>query len=114
MFFYYAYVSGEAGDTVKITESHTDNTTTNMNIQKLQAVLYSATCTKLTTLKVTDGNAEGKLPSDGLFIIGLKYNASSLKGAAPPTPPPATYFFDTLLNGITITQDSASIELNKK
>ena len=111
VFFYYTYVSGAKGDTVTITESHTD-TAPVINIQKLQAVLYSTSCTKVKLLNITDGSATGTLPSDGLFIIGVKYDASSLKGKPIPGSPPITYTFDTLVNGTSISH--AEIDLNKK
>ncbi len=110
VFFYYTYVSGTAGQTVEIAETYLPNAP--IDIQKSQAVLYSSTCAKLDLLDVTNGNASGTLPSDGLFIVGVKYNASSLKGTTPPSSLPATYMFDTLLDGTSVSH--AEIDLNKK
>ncbi len=111
VFFYYAKVDGSG--TVTITETVPTGASP-IDIQKLQAVVYSANCTKLKLLDVTDGGATGTLPATGgPFIIGVKYDSSSLKGTSVPNPSPATYTFNTKLNGIT-QNDSASIELMKK
>lgn len=111
VFFYYTYVIGNANDPVDITELFPD--TAPINIQKGQAILYSTDCTKkLELLNVTEPNAAGTLPSTGTFIIGVKYDSSSLKGTIPPTNPPVTYTFESVVNGAT--QSSATIDLNLK
>jgi hypothetical protein len=112
VFFYYTKVDGAAGDTVTITESHT-GVAPDINIQKSQVVLYSTTCSKLTwgSLNVNDGSATGTLPSTGSFIVGVKYDSSSLKGNPSPNPTTTTYSFGTGPNGII---NSASIDLSQK
>ncbi len=97
VFFYYTTVTGEAGDTVTINEKN-DGTPPEppIGIQKSQVVLYSPDCSKLAWTSLTvnpDGSATGVLPSSGDFIIGVKYDSSSLKGDPIPIPTSITYTF---------------------
>jgi len=113
VFFYYTTVTGNAGDTVTINEKN-DGTPAEppIGIQKSQVVLYSKDCSKLqwTSLDVNpDGSATGVLPSSGDFIIGVKYESSSLKGDPIPVPPSITYTF-----GVNGFLNPASIDLSKK
>ncbi len=113
MFFYYTKVDGAEGSSVTITESHT-GVAPDIMILKSQVVLYSTSCTKLAwdTLTVNpDGSATGTLPYTGSFIIGVKYDASSLRGNNTPSPQSIDYTFGTGPGGTT---NSATIELNKK
>jgi hypothetical protein len=56
--------------------------------------------------------AGGKLPKSGDFIIGVKYNASALKGATAPTSSPVTYTFGAELQNVPF--DEAFTELVPK
>jgi hypothetical protein len=97
VFFYYTTVSGTEGDTVGISQ-HSVTPPGDILILQSQAVLYSSTCTKISSLAVSGGTASGILPFTGSFIIGVKYDPTSLKGKTPPQPNPpgtATYTFDT-------------------
>jgi hypothetical protein len=107
VFFYYGKVSGTAGQTVEITQTHT-GTAPVIPIQNGQVVLYNATTCKVLkwTATSSDGTATGTLPSSGDFIIGVKYSPSSLKGADAPNPSTVTYSFGTT--------DPATIDLVKK
>lgn len=112
VFFYYAPVSGSAGQVVKITESHT-GIAPDIDILKSQVVLYSDTCSKLACnpLVIDDGSATCTLPSNGSFIIGVKYDSTSLKGENKPTPQNITYTFGSGLSG---NSNKATIDLNIK
>jgi hypothetical protein len=120
VFFYYTKVSGEEGDPVGITQTDDNSTAAAIPIQQRQVVLYDASeanlckVVKWTSLTVNDpvGTAEGRLPSSGDFIIGVKYNPSALKGTAAPNPTTATYSFGTELDGAVT--DAATIDLVKK
>ncbi len=73
-----------------------------------QTVLYNATtCAKV---KWGTGNT---LPSDGEYILGVKYDASSLKGKTPSTTLPVTYSFETTVGG-DLVDTGASIDLVAK
>lgn len=113
VFFYYTRVSGSAGDTVSITESHTGSAPT-IPINMKQVLLYTdpgCATLKWKTLTVNaDGSATGVLPSSGDFIISVKYNSGSLKGKPAPVPATSTYTFGT--NGLP--EDYASVDLAKK
>jgi hypothetical protein len=116
VFFYYTRVTGTAGDTVAITQSHTGSAPA-IPIQQEQVLLYSdpgCTTLKWKTLSVTGGTATGTLPSTGSFIISVKYDTSSLKGKPAPVPPTSTYTFGTNRNGNPILADIARVDLVKK
>jgi hypothetical protein len=117
VFFYYTRVSGSAGDTVAITESHTGSAPT-IPIQMKQVLLFSdpgCATLKWRTLTVnSDGTASGVLPSSGNFIISVKYDTSSLKGKPVPVPSTSTYSFGTNLNGTPQPADIARVDLAKK
>jgi hypothetical protein len=120
VFFYYSKVSGSMDDLVNITQTDDDSTAQAIPIQQRQVVLYDASeanlckVVKWKTLTVNDpvGTAEGTLPREGDFIIGVKYNPSALKGTAPDPTPPTTYSFGTELNGTLV--DGATIALAKR
>jgi len=99
VFFYYTKVSGDAGNTVDITQTDDASTDLTIPIQNGQVVLYDAlTCKPVKWAVTSNGTANGELPLDGDFIIGVKYSASSLKGEATPTPTTVTYAFGSELN----------------
>jgi hypothetical protein len=113
VFFYYTTVSGTKGDTVGISQ-HSVTPPGDIFIFQSQAVLYSSTCTKIGLLTVNPdgGTASGTLPFTGSFIIGVKYNPTSLKGETPPQPNPpgtANYTFDTSHGAAEVA--TAQIEL---
>jgi hypothetical protein len=58
------------------------------------------------------GEATGTLPKDGDYIIGVKYNPSSLKGVTAPVSTTVEYTFGAELDDDVI--DTASIDLLKK
>jgi hypothetical protein len=117
VFFYYTRVSGSAGDTMAITESHTGSAPT-IPIQMKQVLLFSDPgCATLKWRSLTvnsDGTATGTLPSSGNFIISVKYDTSSLKGKSVPVPATSTYSFGTNLNGTPQAADIARVDLAKK
>jgi cysteine-rich repeat protein len=116
VYFYYTRVSGDRGDTVSITETHT-GTAPSIPILNRQVVLYSSTCTKLTWRSLTvnaDGTATGVLPSSGDFIVGVKYDPSSLKGRSIPVPDTTTYAYGTVIDGDPIAADIARIALTPR
>jgi hypothetical protein len=116
VFFYYTKVSAEeTGQTVDITED--PGSAPAIPIQQRQVVLYDASSCKVLkwkqlTLGPDDGEATGTLPSDGNFIVGVKYNPSALKGQTAPTSSPVTYSFGTELDDAVT--DGATIDLVKK
>jgi hypothetical protein len=116
VFFYYTRVTGTAGDTVTITQSHTGSAPT-IPIQQKQVLLYSDPgCATLKWRALTvnpNGTATGTLPSSGSFIISVKYDTSSLKGKSAPSPSPTTYTFGTNHGG-PILADIARVDLVKK
>ncbi len=113
VFFYYSEVTGAEDDTIAVTQARTEDPPSYIPIQKSQAILYSSTCAKLGSMTATEGVASGTLPSDGTFIIGVKYSASSLAGQTAPSPDPtSTYTFTTTLNGSSAV--SKSIDLMKR
>jgi hypothetical protein len=109
VFFYYAKVSGTAGQTVDITQTNDGNGSPPIPIQNGQVVLYDAsTCTVL-KWEVTEGStgeATGILPSSGDFIVGVKYSPSDLKGEPALDPETVTYSFGTT--------NPATVDLAKK
>jgi len=113
VFFYYTKMSGSAGDSVSITETHTGSAPT-IPIQKKQVLLFTDPgCATLRWRSLTvnaDGTATGVLPSSGDFIISVKYNSGSLKGKDVPVPSTSTYTFGT--NGLP--EDYAMVDLTKK
>jgi hypothetical protein len=121
VFFYYTRVSGSAGDTVTITQSHTGSAPT-FPIQMKQVLLYSDPgCATLKWRSLTvnqDGTASGVLPSTGNFIISVKYDASAIKGKPVPVPATSTYSFGTNkgtpIPGTPIPADIARMDLAKK
>jgi hypothetical protein len=117
VFFYYTRVSGSAGDTVTITQSHTGTAPT-IPIQMKQVLLFSDPgCATLKWRSLTvnaDGTASGVLPSAGNFIVSVKYDTSSLKGKPVPVPATSTYTFGTNLNGTPQAADIARVDLAKK
>jgi hypothetical protein len=115
VFFYYTRVTGAAGDTVAITQSHTGTAPT-IPIQQKQVLLYSdpgCATLKWRSLTVTSGTATGTLPSTGSFIISVKYDTSSLKGKPAPDSSPTTYTFGTNHGG-PILADIARVDLVRK
>jgi hypothetical protein len=116
VFFYYSKVSGDADQTVDITEDH--GTAPAIPILQKQVVLYNADTCKVVKWPVAgltvnpDGTATGTLPSTGDFIVGVKYNPSALKGKSAPATSPVTYSFGTELDGSAV--DGATIDLAKK
>jgi hypothetical protein len=115
VFFYYTRVSGSAGDTVAITQSHTGSEPVLLTIpiQMKQVLLYSdpgCATLKWSKLTVSGGTAIGTLPSAGNFIVSVKYDSGSLKGKPKPVPETSTYTFDT--NGVAAY--IARVDLAKK
>ena len=113
VFFYYTKVSADGGETVNITQENDVAATLTIPIQQGQAVLYNATtCAKVPWKPtVADGTVEATLPA-GDFIIGVKYDASSLKGKTAPSAT-VTYSFGTELNDTPVQLES-TIQLLKK
>jgi len=110
VFFYYTQLTGSQGDSISISQSHSNAPPPgNISIQNSQAILYSSTCAKIGSLNATDGTASGTLPSTGTFIIGVKYTPSSLAGQKAPTPATDTYTYDTELNNSEVV--TATIDL---
>ena len=111
VFFYYTEVSGDAGDLVEVTQTNngTPAPYAAIPVMQGQTVLYNAsTCAKV---KWGPGFT---LPSPGGdYIIGVKYDASSLKGKAPSTSQPVTYSFETTVGG-DLVDTGASVLLAKK
>jgi hypothetical protein len=116
VFFYYTTVSGDEGQLVDITEDNDATTAPQIPINQGQVVLYDASTCKVVKWTVTPGaevgEATGTLPKDGDFIIGVKYNPSSLKGAPVPVPTTVEYTFGAELDDVAI--DEASIDLVPK
>jgi len=114
VFFYYTKVSGTKGQTVDITEDH--GAGPSIPINQGQVVLYDALTCKVvkgwTPTVNIDGTATEPLPTDGSFIIGVKYNPSALKGKNVPDPTTVEYTFGAELNNVVI--DEATIELAPK
>ena len=117
-FFYYTeFEDGVQGDKVAITQDNDAGSAFNIPILQGQVVLYDASTCKVVKWVVTNpggqiGEATGTLPKDGDFIIGVKYNASALKGAPAPNPTTVTYTFGAELDGVAF--DEAFIELVPK
>jgi hypothetical protein len=114
-FFYTKVTDGAAGDSVDITETN-DSSYSPIPVQQGQIFLYDATtCTKLkwNGTSGTDGSVIGNLPSDGDFIIGVKYNPSALQKQTAPATPPVEYSFATELDG-NLVDLGASVLLDSK
>ena len=118
VFFYYTKVSGDATHRrVDITEINDATSAPVIPINQGQVVLYDATTCKVVKWTVTPGDepgeiATGTLPKDGNFIIGVKYNASALKGKDVPNPTTVTYTFGAELEDVPF--DEAFIDLVPK
>jgi hypothetical protein len=116
VFFYYTKVSGDATHRrVDITEENDVTSALDIPINQGQVVLYDATTCKVVKWTVDlgpeVGEATGTLPKNGDFIIGVKYNASALKGALAPASP-VTYTFGAELEEVQF--DEATIVLVPK
>lgn len=115
VFFYYTKVTGTQGQAVHITETNNATTAAAIPIQQGQVVLYDASTCKVLKWNptVTNGTAEGQLPSAGTFIIGVKYSASGLQGQNTPSPMTVSYSFGATLDGSPVDA-GASIGLALK
>jgi hypothetical protein len=111
VFFYYTKVSGDAGDAVVIIQTNdaTPAGSLAIPVQQGQIVLYDA----VTCAKVKWGTGNTLPSSDVDYIIGVKYDASSLKGQAPSTSQPVTYSFETTVDG-DLVDTGATVVLQKK
>jgi hypothetical protein len=116
VFFYYTKVSGDAGQFVDITEANDATSAPEIPINQGQVVLYDASTCKVVKWTVSlgpeVGEATGTLPKDGNFIIGVKYNASALKGKVVPNPTTVRYTFGAELEDVPF--DEAFMDLVPK
>ena len=93
---------------VDITEDNDAITASEIPINQGQVVLYDASTCKVVKWTVTPGDevgeATGKLPKKGDFIIGVKYNPSSLKGKDVPNPTTVEYTFGAELDSVAFDE----------
>jgi hypothetical protein len=114
VFFYYTKFLGDEGDAVVVTQTN-DGTTAPppypaIPVAQGQTVLYDAdSCAKL---KWGPGFTLPAAPG-GNYIVGVKYDASSLKGKPVSTSQPVTYSFETTVGG-DLVDTGASVELSLK
>jgi hypothetical protein len=85
------------------------NNTAPFTILNGQALLYPLSCLSHTagTVIAKGAGASFKVATPGTYIIGLKYQSSSLPGTPAPMPSNITYMFDTSVG------EQASILLEK-
>jgi hypothetical protein len=104
VFFYYGTISGTAGQPFTITQTNSSNDDDLIiPVQHGQVILYDTNCNVVKWSPDTDANGvvTGTLPSTGIFIISVKYNASDLKGESNP-------------GTVTYTIDGTTVALQKK
>jgi len=116
VFFYYTKITdGKSGDLVSIAQSN-DSSYTAIPVQQGQAFLYDASsCAKVRWNPVlgANGSVTGNLPSDGDFVIGVKYDAAALQKKAAPSSPPVKYSFETTVDG-NLADTGASVLFDSK
>ena len=120
VFFYYTTVTAPGTGTFTITVDQTEpGGFQPFATQKSQAILYSASCQKLATTR-SDGNGDVTLTANAtaagqVFIVGIKYDATSIKGTHVDSPyPTVTYTFVTEVNGTEIPTSSQSLTVQPK
>ena len=116
VFFYYTKITdGKSGDLVSIAQSN-DSSYSAIPVQQGQAFLYDASsCAKVRWNPVlgANGSVTGNLPSDGDFVIGVKYDAAALQKKAAPSSPPVKYSFETSVDG-NLADTGASVLFDSK
>ncbi|HEU5003404.1 MAG TPA: hypothetical protein VFW71_11590, partial [Actinomycetota bacterium] len=132
VFFYYSAFHSVAGTTFPVTITQSNNGPTlangnpwpNFSALNGQIVLYDANCNVIKNPRVTVTNAGGvqtttvQVPATApgqLWIIGIKFDPSSIKNTKPPASNPSptvVYSFSTIIN--TVTAASGSLTLSGK
>jgi hypothetical protein len=108
VFFYWVQVNATAGsNTFTIDQAiTTGNFDSHYFSQAAGSFVYDATCTKINASISTSGGVTTitfNAASAGTYIIGIKYDATSVVGFSAPTPPTVHYTF-------TLTGFSSSTE----
>jgi hypothetical protein len=111
LFLYDGVHLGSTGD---IVVTQTDGSWTRLlGVHQAQVVLYSLTCTKLNvgTVSITaDGSVVtiSGVPA-GDYILGIKYDPTTLKGYSPPTAN-ATFTLTVVAGGVGSGSDSIDVK----
>jgi hypothetical protein len=114
VFFLYDTVTVGACGTLTITES--DGLWTQIILARTgQVILYSTSCSKLNVGSVSINQATGQVTITGVdpgdYILGIKYDPTTLKGYTPPSASTLYTFGVSSCGGPT---ESADIEVNPK
>jgi len=110
--FLYDGIHLDATGNIVVTQS--DGTWTRLlGVHQSQVVLYSQDCTKLNVGTVTissDGSVVtiANVPA-GDYILGIKYDPTTLKGYSPPDPT-ATFTFSVVAGGVNSGSDSVDVK----
>jgi uncharacterized repeat protein (TIGR01451 family) len=112
--FYYSFVTVSSTGNVTVTQSDSSSLTPPFTIPNGQANLYNLQCTKVKTGTVSGNGALATFSSvaPGTYIIGIKYDPTSVKGSNDPGT--VTYSFVTAVGGTTINSTLDTIQLKKK
>jgi hypothetical protein len=115
-FFYYSFVTASAGDTIIVDETVPAQSPALFPILIRgtgtgNLALWDATGTTPVAPGFDDGNGDVHFiaPSDGTFIVGVKYDSNSLKGSPVPNDPPVIYTWETIVDGTV--QARATLDL---
>ena len=110
--FLYDGIHLDATGDIVVTQS--DGTWTRLlGVHQSQVVLYNTSCTKLNVGTVTissDGSVVtiANVPA-GDYILGIKYDPTTLKGFSPPDPT-ATFSFSVVAGGVGSGSDSVDVK----
>jgi hypothetical protein len=115
VFFYWIKVTATAGSNTFVIDQNitTGNFSTYFNTAAGSAV-FTADCTKVQGTTITQSadltTITFNASSDGTYIIGVKYDSGSVKGAIAPDPTTVHYTFETQ----GIAGSTEGLDLKKK
>jgi hypothetical protein len=121
VFFYYTEITtSSVGFTATVQETKTASTWKFLAPLNSQIVLYDANCNKVAGVTVSYNPATGtatiSAPSApaGTYVIGIKYDTTTVVGSPATSPSTVTYTFETAVNGTLLSSSEASIAFVKK
>jgi uncharacterized repeat protein (TIGR01451 family) len=99
VFFYWVKVTATAGSNTFTIDQETDTTFDVYFATASGSAVYTSTCAKLGGTSITQSNGDVTVTftasSAGTYIIGIKYNTGTVKGATAPSPSTVQYSFTT-------------------